>query len=660
MLGTRMRTIVRSLLLAAAMSALVLSGTGCREDDVEEALGRASAASVEAAYDVDRDPLMNEWVTNAGQTLVSYSRRQSIPYEFRIIKTDMVNAFAAPYGHIYVTQGLLDFAETEDEVWLVLGHEIGHVVARDSIHSLKRSLLWTLLTQIIRGESRTAGDIVGLGLGLLSLRYSRVDEYEADDSGTLLAYRAGYDPHAGLAFFHRLMTEIEKRRPASWEVYFMTHPPTERRITRQLRRPELDEKNVEALVHIAHGYLLRGQPGRALGLLRKAREITPQSAEVNTLLGDAYAARGQFALARACYEQAGDDYARRRLAALEGAEPATLAGLGPAGQAEVGALIAQADEVSALAERTRQNVDTYRQQMGAQVADLVSGAKTINERLIDLADSDAQISDATQRLIVRGNSAVSRAIEPVYALESVSDDLNEIGTEVQQLSAQCAAALKRARAGEGNPEDVPTLREAIAELKRAVSSLEIAMTEAPKTVEQVQAAQSAARDITSLMAMMVQRDEPDELLADQLRDGATHTQQVGSDALQAVKRARRETTKARAHALVARLNLLGAAATPALQRLYDRQVAHFLLVPEAAVRAVRAHGAGYGEAAMSIAAARSLDTDPGRFVSAGAGTSSVVGTAMERGAAIANANVLLKFLAEAMRAEREAPRDTLG
>lgn len=105
---------------------------------------------------------------------------------------------------------------------------------------------------------------------------------------------------------------------------------------------------------------------------------------------------------------------------------------------------------------------------------------------------------------------------------------------------------------------------------------------------------------------------------------------------------------------MARLNLLGTQATPPLQALYDRQVAHLLLVPEAAVRAVRSSGLGYGEAAVAIAAARSLGADPARFVPAVAGDLSPVSAALESGAALGNANVLLKFLAHAMEIEREA------
>ncbi|MGD9496967.1 MAG: M48 family metalloprotease [Armatimonadota bacterium] len=648
---------LRSVAVLAAAVTLMLMGAGCGEEDVEQALGQATVASIESGYDIDGDPLINQWVSLAGQTLVSHSRRQSIPYRFQVIETDMVNAFAVPYGHIYVTQGLLDFAQTEDEVWVVLGHEIGHVVARHSIHSLKRSLLWGILTQIIRGESQTLGDVVGIGLGLLSLRYSRVDEYEADDAGTLLAYRAGYDPHAGITFFKRLMTEIEKRRPASWEVYFMSHPPTEQRIQRQLKRAELDATRAETLVQIGRGYLLRGQTARAERYLAQAIQVAPDADVAASLLGDALAARGEYVLARAHYAAANSDYAARRLAALAALPPPTLAGIDADGQARAAELLTQVAGARASMAQTRASAEKYRAQTRSDLQGLIDGAKNIHGRLIDLADLEADLAEETEKLVMQANSAIARAVEPVYALEKVNKSLDELGPGVEELLGECETALRAAQAGRGNPQDVPALGRAIAELKLASATLDMAMAEAARTIEQVRTAQSAADDLTGLMELTVQRKEPDRLLADQLRTATHNTQQLGVDALQAAKKARREAVKAQGHALVARLNLLGTAATPQLQALYDRQIAHLLLVPEAAVRALRAQGVGYGEAAMSIASGQSVGTDPGRFLSGVTQAAGLVGAAEQAGAALENANVLLKFLAAAMAAEREAARE---
>lgn len=645
---------LRILLGLLAGVALISLTAGCGERDVEKTLGELSAASVESAYEVDRDPLINDWLNNIGQTLVSHSRRQDIPYSFKVVRTDLVNAFAAPYGHIYVTSGFLDFAESEDEAWVVVGHETGHVVERHSISALKRSLLWSILTQIIRGENETIGDAVGLGLGLLSLRYSRDDEYEADDIGTQLAWRAGYDPRGGLDFFERLMTEVEKHRPARWEVYFMTHPPTEERIKRQLRRPELDPARADSMVQIARGYVRRGQPAMAVQLLASPGGDAPSLPEVQTLLGDAHAARGEYDLARAYFARAASVYAQQRLTLLANATPPTLSGIDAAGRAAAGELAARVAEIETLAGKTRAAQASYAAQTGEVMTGLVKGVTAINRRLLDLADTEQQITDATQELVIRGNTAITRATEPVYVLESVNRDLQEVGGEVEALAVQCRVALNQAQAGVGNPEDVAALREALAELKQATATLDLAMQEAPGALAQVQAARSGADNVAGLMELVVRRDDPNDLAREQLRLAAENAQQVGTAALQAVNQARRQSTEARGHALVARLNLLGTQATPPLQALYDRQVAHLLLVPEAAVRAARSSGLGYGEAAVAIAAARSLGADPTRFMPAVAGNLSPVSAAMESGAALGNANVLLKFLAHAMEIERTA------
>jgi len=102
------------------------------------------------------------------------------------------------------------------------------------------------------------------------------------------------------------------------------------------------------------------------------------------------------------------------------------------------------------------------------------------------------------------------------------------------------------------------------------------------------------------------------------------------------------------------MNLLGIGASPEIEALYDKQVSHYLLCPTAQVRAMRNEGLGYGEAAVCIAAARSLDTRPGRFIVQEGRSVSPVGTALHEGAALSNANVLMKFLAAAMEHEREA------
>lgn len=659
MVRERSWSTVRVAVLVTALSALLALTSGCRERDVERTLGDMSSASIEAAYRVDGDPLINEWLNHAGQTLVGHSKRQDIRYNFKVIETDQVNAFAAPFGHVYVTRGFLDFVESEDEVWMVLGHEVGHIVNRDSITSFKQNMLWGILTQVIGGESETLGNVVGIGLGLLSLQYSRDDEFRADDAGTLLSYRVGYDPHKGLAFFDRL-AQRRDRRPARWEVYFMTHPPMEQRVERQLKRAELDESNVEALVQIARGYLLRGQPARAAELVNRSLEIEPDLSLAYGLLGDAHSMRGEVAAARRAYQTAlelGDDrdYPQTRLAALSGATADHApSGIGPDGRTAAGALLAELSQVRTSAAGVRSNAASFGSATAPRLASLGSDVRSINSRLLDLANHQGDVSKSTQDLVVRGNAAVSQANEAAYVMEMINESVGECAADIAALLSECEAALVDAEAGRGNPEDLGALRTAIRELRGATATLEQAVAEAPRTWSDVEAAQSGARDVISLMETVVRQDDPKSLLNDQLRAASDNAQRLASKALEAVNKAKRQSVQARGHALVARLNLLGTSASPALQAVYDAQVSHLLLVPEAQVRALRTTGAGYGEAAMAIAASRSVLGDPGPFLPSVADGISPVGEALRHNAAVENANVLLKFLAASMEAEREA------
>ena len=258
---------------AAAVASLMLSG--CDEDSIERQLGSMSASSIEQTYHVSTDPLLQQWMTNMGTALVANSQRQNIPYSYKIVETDVVNAFAAPYGHVYMCEGLVDFAKNEDEVWTVMGHETGHVVNRHAIKATKKNFLYSIGLGILGAKSEGSARVAGIGAGLLSLKYSRDDERQADDYGTMLAYRAGHDPAAEITFFTRLATEIEKGAPSKVEQYFLEHPDTASRIARQKLRPENDPNNANAMVHVARGYMRRAQYAHAITILDKARALQP-------------------------------------------------------------------------------------------------------------------------------------------------------------------------------------------------------------------------------------------------------------------------------------------------------------------------------------------------------------------------------------------------
>lgn len=119
--------------------------------------------------------------------------------EVRVINTEIVNALAAPGGHVLVFDGLIQEAESSEEVAGVLAHELGHVIHKHSLESLSRSLgAQFVLTSMMGGM---AGDTSSL---LLSTSFSRDAEREADDAAVSILSSAGVDAEPFAAFFDRL------------------------------------------------------------------------------------------------------------------------------------------------------------------------------------------------------------------------------------------------------------------------------------------------------------------------------------------------------------------------------------------------------------------------------------------------------------------------
>ena len=159
---------------------------------------------------------------------------------FTLVNSDVVNAFAVPGCYIYVTRGLLAVMGSEAELASVLGHEVGHVVARHSQRQQRRSL-WRRLGVIavsLTGSERLTG-LAGQAAQYFTLRYSRTQEYDADDLGVRYLQRAGYDVHAAsdmlaaLGRQERFMTATNGRDAArSIPEWALSHPLTEHRIER--------------------------------------------------------------------------------------------------------------------------------------------------------------------------------------------------------------------------------------------------------------------------------------------------------------------------------------------------------------------------------------------------------------------------------------------
>ena len=201
----------------------------------EIALGYKSAPEMAAQMGgLSKNPEARALVSRIGTKLVQQTAASKSPYKFSfhvLADPRTVNAFALPGGPIFVTEGLLRRLKSEGELAAVLGHEIGHVVARHSSERLaKQNLLQGLLGALVvgSGDFTTAqiGQVVG---NMISMKYGREDELESDALGLRIMAEAGYDPRAMIGVMETLAQASGGSRQPE---FFSTHPAPENRSAR--------------------------------------------------------------------------------------------------------------------------------------------------------------------------------------------------------------------------------------------------------------------------------------------------------------------------------------------------------------------------------------------------------------------------------------------
>ena len=199
--------------------------------DAEELqIGKEFVAQHEKEVKLYKDPVVTNYINDLGQSLVRYSKRNNIPYTFKVVDTKGINAYAVPGGFIYVHLDLIRAAKTESELAAVIGHEIGHIVGRHSMKRLTQVYGLELIKQLILDEDdsklkKLVADILTAGL---LFRYSRDHERESDVYGVQNVYDAGINPEGAAVFFETLRA-MRGTEPSAIEKFLSTHPvPSER------------------------------------------------------------------------------------------------------------------------------------------------------------------------------------------------------------------------------------------------------------------------------------------------------------------------------------------------------------------------------------------------------------------------------------------------
>jgi predicted Zn-dependent protease len=219
----------------AACLAMVLVTSCAVSQQQEVELGATTAAQVSAELPLVRDAAVVSYINTLGNQLAKVTDTRNLSWQFTVVDSKEVNAFALPGGWVYVNRGLIQRATDMSELAGVIAHEIGHVTRRHSVQQLQQAqeanvgvtLLCTLTKVCESGASQAA---INIGGSALFAKFSRGDEAEADAEGVATTIKAGISPN-GIPAMFRLLVSERQSNPGALDAFFASHPLEEDRIT---------------------------------------------------------------------------------------------------------------------------------------------------------------------------------------------------------------------------------------------------------------------------------------------------------------------------------------------------------------------------------------------------------------------------------------------
>ncbi|PSR52317.1 peptidase M48 [Adhaeribacter arboris] len=193
----------------------------------EIAMGQQADPEVINQFGLYPNAQLQKFINEKGQKMVAVSHRKDLKYEFKIIDSPVLNAFAVPGGYVYFTRGIMAHFNNEAQFAGVLGHEIGHIAARHSAQQQSKTMLAQLglvVGMVISPEFAQFGEQAQQSLALLFLKFGRDDERQSDELGVEYSTKIGYDATQMADFFLTLKREQEKSETEPIPDFLSTHP----------------------------------------------------------------------------------------------------------------------------------------------------------------------------------------------------------------------------------------------------------------------------------------------------------------------------------------------------------------------------------------------------------------------------------------------------
>ncbi|TAM58629.1 hypothetical protein EPN52_10265 [bacterium] len=425
---------------AAAMTSQAEIQFGQRiERAIDEQIGR-----------VDDDALLTAWVDRVFATLTAHTLRRDVPYSVHILDSETPNAFSLPGGTVYITKGMLNFIQDDDELAAVLGHELGH---EEQYHITKMyeevKGANTLLT-ILKFFSPLVSRFGDLAAGLYLLKVSRYHELKADEYGLRLMTQAGFDPQTMVDFMTRLGS-IEEKSGGVFSRYFETHPGSPDRVAHLEGYPEIDKRTPAQAARDALHDLDEGRYAYARTALQRVVASVPADAAARLGLARSELALGYSGLVPQALAPIASDPRAQQLAA-ENAAPVA------APRTDTAALRARLDAVAARVQAAKDDVK-------ARIKDGRHDADALEERLgeldydipLDETGGIAGVSDSSRlatllheqlKLVRDTNHLFDEATDTFDQAPAILDDdrkvLDELRDQIAHPNSNSALVLARA------------------------------------------------------------------------------------------------------------------------------------------------------------------------------------------------------------------------
>jgi predicted Zn-dependent protease len=215
----------------------------------ERELGERVSATVRTEFGVVQDPAVTRYVSVLGNLLAKGSSRPGLKWEFIVLDTDGVNAFAAPGGIVHITRGALGLIKSEAELAGVLGHEIAHITKKHTVNAIQKNKAIKVTTEEVgaKGSAYYSKLANAAYDNIVERGFDRGDEDDADQEGLRMANKAGYNPAALGSFLGKLMERNKGLRGTKPNGLFSTHPDTQARVDKQSKQIKAEKLSGAAM-----------------------------------------------------------------------------------------------------------------------------------------------------------------------------------------------------------------------------------------------------------------------------------------------------------------------------------------------------------------------------------------------------------------------------